>query len=266
MLDDAHGSAGPIRRTRNKAVLRTPRGPSFSHSALRGHALVEDADVSRGFFPDVKKNLLSGATSSTSKSLLLDNKPHSDEVNVPTVHPQSSLMARKILEHLDRNPPTPKEKWDELKLASTWKKPLSSEVATTSGNTGTSHLGGFDFHKKKSIIDQKFSTQGSEDRRDSLFKDRQPEKKTKEATVAVNKNASVSNILFGNTTTGHNENAVHSLDSKRSLDVRIKSPHEVSHLSNVLHTLSSMNVPYNIDIKIFTFSFRLGGDYGYNCN
>lgn len=237
MLDDGQGSAGPIRRTRNKGVLRTPRGPSFSHSALHGPALVENTDVSRDFFPDVKKNLQSGVTSSTSKFLLLDNKPHSNEVRVPTVHPQSSLMARRILEHLDRNPPTPKEKLDELKLATAWKKPLSSEVATTSENTGTSYLGGFDFHKRKNAVYQKFPAQGSEDRRNSLFKYQQPER-SKEATDALNKNATVSNTLFGNTTTRHDESAGPSSDSKESPDAQIKSSHEVPHLSNVPHILS----------------------------
>lgn len=202
VLDDGNGSVGPIRRIRNKTVLRTPRGPSFSHSALHGPALVENSDASKGFFPDVKKNLQPGASSSTSKFLSLDNKPHSNEVSVPTVHPQSSLMARKILEHLDRNPPTPKEKLDELKLATTWKKPSSSEVATTSENTGSEH------------------------RSNSLFKVQQPERRANEATDSVNKNASVSNIVFGNTTTKHNENAGPSLVSKKSLDVQIKSPHE----------------------------------------
>lgn len=236
ILDDGNGSVGPIRRTRNKAALSTPRGPSFSHSALHGPALFENSDVSGGFLPGVKKNLQPGASSCTSKFLMLDNKPQSNEVSVPKVNPQSSLLARKILEHLDRNPPTPKEKLDELKLATSWKKTLSSEVATTSENPGTSHFGGFDFHKNKNVVDQKFPPQRSEDRRNSLSKVEQPER-TNEATDAVNKIAPMSNMFFCNTAAKHSENALPSSDFKKTLGVEIKTPNEVFHLCLLCPTL-----------------------------
>lgn len=38
----------------------------------------------------------------------------------------TSLMAKKILDHIDRNIPTPKEKSAELKLATKWKNPEST--------------------------------------------------------------------------------------------------------------------------------------------
>ncbi|MCI82308.1 nucleoporin-like protein, partial [Trifolium medium] len=53
-------------------------------------------------------------------------KPLGFERSVPTVHMHTSLMAKKILEHIDRSIPTPKEKSAELKLATKWKNPESS--------------------------------------------------------------------------------------------------------------------------------------------
>ncbi|MCI16479.1 nucleoporin-like protein [Trifolium medium] len=43
----------------------------------------------------------------------------------------TSLMAKKILEHIDRSVPTPKEKSAELKLATKWKNPESSVNTST---------------------------------------------------------------------------------------------------------------------------------------
>lgn len=61
-------------------------------------------------------------------------KPLGFEGGVPTVHRHTSLMAKKILEHIDRNVPTPKEKSAELKLATQWKNPDSVNISTTLSN------------------------------------------------------------------------------------------------------------------------------------
>jgi hypothetical protein len=58
-------------------------------------------------------------------------KPLGFERSVPTVHMHSSLMAKKILEHIDRSVPTPNEKSAELKLATKWKNPESSVNTST---------------------------------------------------------------------------------------------------------------------------------------
>lgn len=52
-------------------------------------------------------------------------------MGVPTVHMHSSLMAKKILDHIDRNIPTPKEKFAELKQAQKWKNSESSTEFST---------------------------------------------------------------------------------------------------------------------------------------
>lgn len=58
-------------------------------------------------------------------------KPLGFEQGVPTVHMHTSLMAKKILDHIDRNIPTPKEKSAELKFAAKWKNPESSVSMST---------------------------------------------------------------------------------------------------------------------------------------
>ena len=74
--------------------------------------------------PTVATSMGPGRMSSTPK-------PLGFERSVPTVHMHSSLMAKKILEHIDRSTPTPKEKSAELKLATKWKNPESSVNAST---------------------------------------------------------------------------------------------------------------------------------------
>jgi len=58
-------------------------------------------------------------------------KPLGFERSVPTVPMHTSLMAKKILEHIDRNIPTPKEKSAELKLATKWNNAESSVNTST---------------------------------------------------------------------------------------------------------------------------------------
>ncbi|CAH1432836.1 unnamed protein product [Lactuca virosa] len=88
---DVYGSVGPIRRVRNKF-------PFEPQSERRSSA-------SRSFVPDFQKNLEASGSSITSGA--------------------SSETVRKIMEQLDRHKPTPKEKADELKLATEWKKSSS---------------------------------------------------------------------------------------------------------------------------------------------
>jgi len=75
--------------------------------------------------PTVATSMDLGGMSST-------RKPVAFERSVPTVHMHTSLMAKKILEHIDRNIPTPKEKSAELKLATKWKNAESSDNTSTS--------------------------------------------------------------------------------------------------------------------------------------
>lgn len=84
---DVYGSVGPIRRVRNKF----PFEPQS-----------ERRNASRSFVPVFQKNPEASGSSGTSGA--------------------SSETVRKIMEQLDRHKPTPKEKADELKLATEWKR------------------------------------------------------------------------------------------------------------------------------------------------
>jgi hypothetical protein len=190
-LDSEYGSVGPMRRIRHKPLGKYSSGGSaYFRTPLDGPSQVENSYASEGISPAVKKNLELGGTRSTSKPQSLYSKPHSSEVAVPTVHPHTTEMARKILEHIDRNPPTPKDKSSELKLAATWKKPESSNVTNATSNESNTlpNSGYFGFSKNK---DQNNYARRSEDRRNSHFKV-PPQGSTFAATDAINKGSSTS--------------------------------------------------------------------------
>nr|XP_023893689.1 nuclear pore complex protein NUP1 isoform X1 [Quercus suber]POF21385.1 nuclear pore complex protein nup1 [Quercus suber] len=195
-LDNDYGSVGPIRRTRHKPLAKYSSGGSaYLRASLDGPSQVKNSDASEGILSAVKKNMEIGGTSSTSKPQSLYSKPHSSEKAVAAVHPHTTEMARKILEHIDRNPPTPKDKTSELKLVATWKKPESSVVLNAMSNERNTlpNLGYFGSYKNKDQIDQNNYAQRSEDKRNSHFKV-PPQDSTSEAAKAVNKGGSASSV------------------------------------------------------------------------
>ncbi|KAI9117116.1 hypothetical protein K1719_011282 [Acacia pycnantha] len=126
-LEGGYGSVGPIRRVRHKAGTQSSsRRPAYTPSPLNGPALKEGSGVHEGFLPAFTKSLEPDKTGFSHKFHSVDNKPQGSGVTLPTVHTHTSLMARRILEHIDRNPPTPQQKSAELKLATKWKNPESS--------------------------------------------------------------------------------------------------------------------------------------------
>lgn len=187
-VDDVHGSVGPIRRTRirHKAVAETPsRGSASYHSTLNSPQ-VENFNAFEGLFSGVKKSTEKGGTSSPSKFLVADSEPQSSKVSVPSVPPHSRQMAQKILEHLERNLPTPKEKSAELRLATSWKKSLSS-------NNNNSLANGPDSLRKPDQADKTNSAQATEDRGNLLFKFA-PREVTVQADSAAKDNTSASDM------------------------------------------------------------------------
>ncbi|KAF8034576.1 hypothetical protein BT93_C0782 [Corymbia citriodora subsp. variegata] len=134
-LHGDHGSIGPIRSSRQKFVTGSAR--KFSgFPSLVGSSQRETTDFRIPSFPVFKKNMEAGGTSSSSKSQSVENKSHNFEVGVPAVPTHSSQMARKILEHLDRSLPSPKDKAVELKQATLRKKSESSDVAHSMLSSG----------------------------------------------------------------------------------------------------------------------------------
>ncbi|KAL5547828.1 hypothetical protein UlMin_003059 [Ulmus minor] len=168
-LDDSYGSVGPIRRSRHKLVTQTtPRGSGFYGSSSVGPSKLENSNFSRSFLSTTKKN--SELNSFQSQSV--DRNHRSFEVGVPTVHPQSSQIARTILEHIDRHPPTPKDKSEELKLAITGKRPVSSGPSGDphGHDDGLLHAKAFNSQKIVNLDERKKSSQDiNVDKGNSLF-------------------------------------------------------------------------------------------------
>ncbi|XP_062078086.1 nuclear pore complex protein NUP1 [Humulus lupulus] len=198
-LEDNHGSIGPVRRSRNRFSPQTPgtqhrlatqtpgtqhrlstqspgtqtplRGSGFEPSLI-GPSRVENSSTSQGFLPAFKRSVEPRETISGSQFRSADRKNHSSDVGVPTVHPHSSQIARTILDHIDRNPPTPKDKSQELRLAFEWKKPASSSVPSINSNEHTSknsllNVTGLESHKI--LNDQNKPAQDTSDKSNSLF-------------------------------------------------------------------------------------------------
>ncbi|KAL0289061.1 UNVERIFIED_CONTAM: hypothetical protein Sradi_7081800 [Sesamum radiatum] len=129
--NDGHGSVGPIRRIRNKfaSEVRT-RGSIFLSSSKDIPPKTATPKVLGGFLPSTDKNLEPGETSGASKHWSGDDVSGSSDRAIS--NPISSSQAvRKILEHLDRNKPTPKEKEAELKLATSWRRSSPSVPSDT---------------------------------------------------------------------------------------------------------------------------------------
>ncbi|PKI61205.1 hypothetical protein CRG98_018396 [Punica granatum] len=138
IVDVGYGSVGPIRRPRHKLTLGTPQ-KFVNLPPLASPSQREDSNSPLDPLPAYRKKMVYvGGSSSSAKPQWADDRPQSLEIGVPTVPRHSSQMARKILEHLDRNFPTPKEKSAELKLANSWKKTIFSDAILV-GDAAISH-------------------------------------------------------------------------------------------------------------------------------
>ncbi|XP_010254433.1 PREDICTED: nuclear pore complex protein NUP1 [Nelumbo nucifera] len=191
VVDDHTGTIGPIRRIRQKFIST---GSSREHGSSRPSSSAplwsEGSDAFKGFSPTVKRTLDPGA--STSGNLQFhpaDDKAPTSSTVVPTVHPQSSKMARKILEHLDRTIPTLKEKSDEIKLATAWKKPPCGFTKDmVNGQFIGSNLEAFDTQKSDCLLTS--TNQGGEDGGSSFLKVHEQKKSNETATSESRTSAS----------------------------------------------------------------------------
>ncbi|XWS72938.1 hypothetical protein CRYUN_Cryun02cG0082600 [Craigia yunnanensis] len=221
IVDDGHGSVGPIRRIRHKGTAETPsRGSVYSHSSLNGPFSVGNSSVSKGLFPSIKKNLEQGGTSSSSIFQSVDSN-RSSEMSIPPVHLHSSQMARTILEHLERNLATPKEKSDELKIATSWKRSQSSNAnaAVSKERNGLPYLG-LDYSKSWDQINNRNPALWNEDRGNSLSV-ASPESIIE--AKKVNKTTFASDLKVDSTVTMFGNNAGSSLDFGKTQDSQIKT-------------------------------------------
>ncbi|XP_052198955.1 nuclear pore complex protein NUP1 isoform X1 [Diospyros lotus] len=187
ILDDIR-SVGPIRRMRHKFLPQAPaRGSVSLYFPQRG---TSSAANSEGYMPAIKKNLEAGETSTASEFKTVDNAKNSSEVGIATLQ-TSNPAARAILEHLDRNKPTAKEKSAELQLVTAWKKSSSARVtdAILKERIGLTHLEGSDSHKNTEVEKEPYAlgTGGK------IFEVK-PQQRFKRETTDVNKDAGASTV------------------------------------------------------------------------
>ncbi|KAL1348724.1 uncharacterized protein [Arachis hypogaea] len=194
--ESRYGSVGPIRRIGGKVGSQSSSRTS-PYSSLHGLPKRESPVINDIFTTPVTKASYPDGIS-TQKRVRF-------EVDVPSVHMHTSLMAKKILDHIDRNIPTPKEKSAELNLATKWKSPESSvDINTTLSkeNNDSLQLKGVG-HFKFGGLDAKESTPRNEGQGNSnvdilpMESSGKPIDVSKEGNLASNMNVRSSIPTFG---------------------------------------------------------------------
>lgn len=131
-MDGGYGSVGPIRRARYKfASEPQSEGPRRLSSAQ----IASSSSASRSSVPLFQKNSATAWTSGTSNLYTADKHEEPSKGELNPAGPSNETV-RKILEQLDRHKPTPKEKAEELKIATRWKR-LPSQDTTLMPRTST---------------------------------------------------------------------------------------------------------------------------------
>ncbi|CAN1854911.1 Nuclear pore complex protein NUP1 [Linum perenne] len=211
-LGTGEGSVGPIRRTRRQeAIDFSARRSPFLNQSMDSPK-VENVDDSEGIFSAWKKDSKNGGM------------PYS-EVTVTTVPSHSSQIARKILEHLDRNPATPKEKSAELKLATSWKNPEYSNTTTLRPfeHNSLPQFGILDSSGKSNQVHQKKSVHWGEDRGKSLLTDA-PESGNK--ATDLNSKSHTSSLTTGSNAVPQAAEPRPSLDFRHNKEFEVIKPNE----------------------------------------
>ncbi|KAL3623989.1 hypothetical protein CASFOL_032805 [Castilleja foliolosa] len=189
---DVYGSGGPITRVRNKFSSEVrPRGSIFGPPKDKPLKTVKPAFGA--FLPSTEKTLELGETSGASTFLSGKNVSDSSDRGIPNPNLSSSQAVKKILEHLDRNKPTPKEKEDELKLATAWRKssPEATDAAHDKKNSSM-HVQELASQKNAEIACTNFPSGFNKSSSKSNFLVNFQDK----ATDAVNGNAKASSSVF----------------------------------------------------------------------
>ncbi|GAB2300322.1 hypothetical protein Dimus_034358 [Dionaea muscipula] len=205
-----YGSAGPIRRMRNKFIPQSPTNVSpsvrsFQESPLR----VNESSDYTGFFS--KKTFEPGATSSFTFDSL-DDKAHNSDVE--PVHPHNSKLARQILEQISKLP-SQKEKLEELKLGrktSTLSEPMSAEPDK---QINLSHFAGLS-HR-------------NEGQENVFFKVKHRDIKSNDVTGTVKDGASIPVTFLRSASARCDDNTATSITSLSANGFESKSSYEVSY-------------------------------------
>ncbi|KAL8502821.1 hypothetical protein ACS0TY_021809 [Phlomoides rotata] len=201
---DAYGSVGPIRRIRNKFASEVrPRGSIFPSSS-KGTPKMVKAQGFGGFLPSTEKNFEPGESSGKSKYMSRDKVSSSSDRGITNTNISSSQAVRKILEHLDRNKPTPKQMEAELKFATGWRR--SSPEATAASNvenTSSEHVEELASHNNTDAANPNLHKSSSKSNFLGNFNDEGKD----EAKDAVNGNAEASSSIFTRSKSVHGANA-----------------------------------------------------------
>ncbi|ONK66732.1 uncharacterized protein A4U43_C06F11380 [Asparagus officinalis] len=127
---DGFAPLSPMHRNQQRNIESTSKGARPSNLAT-SFSLLAKSDASSGFSSASERD------NSSNKGLVDETSRYAADIT--PVHPQSSLMARKILQHLDRSVPSPKEKLLEINLARKGTPP-KSEGFIRDGQRETSDL------------------------------------------------------------------------------------------------------------------------------
>lgn len=114
VLDDDFGSVGPIRRIRQKSSMMSPSKDRNVNSVPHLPLISDSTHVSKSSIQ--KLHPLVEPKYYDLNPQTAENGDKISNASFPAVPPQSSEMARNILEQLDKLVPSPKEKSSELKL------------------------------------------------------------------------------------------------------------------------------------------------------
>ncbi|XP_009622263.1 uncharacterized protein [Nicotiana tomentosiformis] len=153
----SYGSAGPIRRIRNKFGSESRPKRSIFLNSKNASSPLGKIGASEVFLPAARKNLEVGQPSGVEKDQSVEHRAGRSEEAMPF-----NETVRKILEQLDRHKPTPAEKEAELKMASEWKKYPRNEISdsTPNGKTKSSHLGEFGMRRNNGLAAARSSKDG----------------------------------------------------------------------------------------------------------
>lgn len=188
---DGYGSVGPIRRIRNKFASEVrPRGSVFRSSST-GFPSLNATPTDFGVF-STSRDLEPGEISGASKKWSGDYVPIPSDKVVSNSHLSSSQAARKMLEHLDRNKPTPKEKETELKMVKSWRKsPFEANDTVNKDSINSVHIGEPASHKNIDAAVQNILEEINKSSKYN-FTANYHDKGTDEASNVVNGNATAS--------------------------------------------------------------------------
>ncbi|KAJ8649610.1 hypothetical protein MRB53_002633 [Persea americana] len=115
VLDDDFGSVGPIRRIRQKSSMMSPSKDRNVNSVPLLPLLSDSTCVSKSSIQKLHP-LVEPKHYDLNPQAAENGNVKISNASFPAVPPQSSEMARNILEQLDKLVPSPKEKSSELKL------------------------------------------------------------------------------------------------------------------------------------------------------